>query len=63
VHPSFRTADPPFDVYVDPSVLANDRIAFNAGSLTDSIVMDRADWERLVKPKGVFRFAERGEET
>ena len=39
-------AVPPFgrpilelDLYVDESIAANDRIAFNAGSLTDSIVM------------------------
>lgn len=56
--PPFGPPILPFDVYVDPSVLANDRIAFNAGSLTDSIVMDRGDWERLVHPTGVFRFAE-----
>jgi Ala-tRNA(Pro) deacylase len=55
--PPFGPPILPFDVYVDPSVLANDRIAFNAGSLTDSIVMDRGDWERLVRPAGVFPFA------
>ena len=56
--PPFGPPILPFDVYVDPSVLANDRIAFNAGSLTDSVVMERRDWERLVHPAGVFRFAE-----
>lgn len=55
--PPFGRPILPFDVYVDPSVLEKDRIAFNAGSLTDSIVMDRRDWERLVPPAGVFRFA------
>lgn len=55
--PPFGPPILPFGVYVDPSVLANDRIAFNAGSLTDSIVMGRDDWERLVRPAGVFRFA------
>lgn len=55
--PPFGSPILPFEVYVDPSVLANDRIAFNAGSLTDSIVMDRRDWERLVRPAGVFPFA------
>ncbi len=29
----------------------NDRIAFNAGSLTDSIIMQVADWERLARPQ------------
>ncbi len=55
--PPFGPPILPFDVYVDPSIFANDRIAFNAGSLTDSIVMRREDWERLVRPAGVFRFA------
>ena len=35
---------------------ANERIAFNAGSLTDSIVMDVQDYFRLAKPE-VFEFA------
>lgn len=56
--PPFGPPILPFAVYVDPSVLANDRIAFNAGSLTDSIIMRRDDWERLLRPAGVFRFAE-----
>src|SRR5580692_8894874 len=34
----------PFPLYVDPSVFANERIAFNAGSLTDSIVMAASDY-------------------
>lgn len=46
----------PFPLYVDPSVLANDRVAFNAGSLTDSIVMPIADYERLAVSE-VFTFA------
>ena len=33
---------------VDASILRNDRIAFNAGSLTDSVIMARADWQRCV---------------
>lgn len=33
---------------VDTSILANDRIAFNAGTLTDSIIMARSDWQRCV---------------
>lgn len=37
-------------LFVDPSILQNDRVAFNAGSLTDSIVMDRADYLRVAKP-------------
>jgi prolyl-tRNA editing enzyme YbaK/EbsC (Cys-tRNA(Pro) deacylase) len=45
-----------FPLYVDPSVLANDRVAFNAGSLTDSIVMPIGDYRRLAAPE-VFAFA------
>jgi len=46
----------PFPLYVDPSVFANERIAFNAGSLTDSIVMPAGDYRRLAAPE-VFEFA------
>lgn len=48
--PPFGRPVLPFDLYVDPSVLANERIAFNAGSLTDSIVMASGDWERAACP-------------
>lgn len=46
----------PFPVYADPSVFENERIAFNAGSLTDSIVMPSRDYRRLAAPE-VFAFA------
>jgi Ala-tRNA(Pro) deacylase len=36
-----------FPCFVDPSVLANERMAFNAGSLEDSIVMTTADYARV----------------
>src|ERR1700689_4935564 len=45
----------PFPLYADPSVFANERIAFNAGSLTDSIVMQAGDYRRLAAPE-VFTF-------
>src|SRR5262249_14217026 len=38
-------------LYVDPSILANEVIAFNAGSLTDSIIMTVADYLRIAKPE------------
>jgi prolyl-tRNA editing enzyme YbaK/EbsC (Cys-tRNA(Pro) deacylase) len=47
----------PFDLYVDPSILENEKIAFNAGSLTDSIILSVADWQRVAAPT-VFRFAQ-----
>jgi len=46
----------PFPLYVDPSVFANERIAFNAGSLTDSIVMAASDYRRVAAAE-VFTFA------
>jgi prolyl-tRNA editing enzyme YbaK/EbsC (Cys-tRNA(Pro) deacylase) len=46
----------PFPLYADPSVFENERIAFNAGSLTDSIVMAAEDYRRLVTPE-VFPFS------
>jgi len=49
---------PIFDLplYCDPSVFEQARIAFNPGSLTDSILMATSDWRRLVQPL-VFPFS------
>jgi prolyl-tRNA editing enzyme YbaK/EbsC (Cys-tRNA(Pro) deacylase) len=55
--PPFGRPILPFDLYVDESILANERIAFNAGSLTDSIILSVSDYMRLANPT-VFRFAE-----
>lgn len=33
-----------FDLFVDPSIVENEKIAFNAGSLTDSIIMKTSDY-------------------
>ncbi len=50
-------AMPPFgnlygmDVFVDPLLTHDDRIAFNAGSHTELISMRYADFEALVQPK------------
>jgi prolyl-tRNA editing enzyme YbaK/EbsC (Cys-tRNA(Pro) deacylase) len=41
---------------VDPSVLENAKVAFNAGSLTDSMIIAIDDYRRLAAPE-VFRFA------
>lgn len=54
--PPFGQPILPFPLYIDPSVLENERIAFNAGSLTDSIVMPIADYCRVAGAE-VFRFA------
>ncbi|HKQ09509.1 MAG TPA: YbaK/EbsC family protein [Blastocatellia bacterium] len=54
--PPFSSPILPFELYLDPSVLANDRIAFNAGTWTNSIVMPIEDYLRLAKPHGIFCF-------
>jgi Ala-tRNA(Pro) deacylase len=46
----------PFELFADPSVFAQEKIAFNAGSLTDSIILATADYRRLANPT-VFPFA------
>ena len=50
-------AVPPFgrpiqdlDLFVDESITRNTKIAFNAGSLTDSIIMQTEDYLRATKP-------------
>jgi Ala-tRNA(Pro) deacylase len=55
--PPFGPPILPFEVFADPSILANERIAFNAGSLEISAVMAVADYLRAAAPK-VFGFAE-----
>jgi Ala-tRNA(Pro) deacylase len=54
--PPFGAPILPFELFVDPSVFAQERIAFNAGSLTDSIILSTEDYRRLAKPT-VFPFA------
>ncbi len=44
------------ELFVDNSILKNEKIAFNAGSLTDSIVMRREDYINLSNP-GIFDFS------
>jgi Ala-tRNA(Pro) deacylase len=54
--PPFGAPILPFPLYTDPSVFENDRVAFNAGSLTDSMVIPIEDYRRLAQPE-IFRFA------
>lgn len=54
--PPFGPPVLPFPLYADPSVFQNDRVAFNAGSLTDSIVTPTGDYRRLASPE-IFPFA------
>ncbi len=54
--PPFGRPILPFDLFVDESIVANERIAFNAGALTISIIMGVLDYLRLAQPT-VFRFS------
>ena len=55
--PPFGEPILPFELYADESVgVVTDKVAFNAGSLTNSIIMAASDWERLARPNR-FRFA------
>ncbi len=54
--PPFGRPILPLELYCDPSVFENDKVAFNAGSLTDSIIMLTKDYRRIAKPV-VFTFA------
>ncbi len=39
----------PYDLYIDKSLLENDSISYNAGSLTDSIKMSLTDYQNASK--------------
>ena len=39
------------ELLADVSVMAHPRIAFNAGALTESIIMRTSDWETVAKPQ------------
>ncbi len=54
--PPFGRPILPFDLFVDPSIVENAKIAFNAGTLTESIIMSVEDYLRVAKPV-VFPFA------
>jgi Ala-tRNA(Pro) deacylase len=47
--PPFGKSILPFEHFLDTSITLNDEIAFNAGSLTDSIVMKVADYLKAVQ--------------
>jgi Ala-tRNA(Pro) deacylase len=54
--PPFGAPILPFELFADPSVFAQGKIAFNAGSLTDSIILSTEDYRRLAQPV-MFPFA------
>ncbi|HKQ50074.1 MAG TPA: YbaK/EbsC family protein [Phycisphaerae bacterium] len=55
--PPFGRPILPFELFVDESIVKNDRIAFNAGSLTDSIVMPTEEYLKVALP-AIFLFSE-----
>ena len=55
--PPFGEPILPFELYADVTLgVETDKVAFNAGSLTHSIIMSATDWENFAKPVR-FRFA------
>jgi len=49
--PPFGPPILPFELTADVSIgQAHATVAFNAGSVTDSIIMSAADWDRVAKP-------------
>jgi Ala-tRNA(Pro) deacylase len=55
--PPFGRPILPFDLYLDAAIPANDRIAFNAGALTDSMIVPMADYLRVAAPTECFTFS------
>jgi prolyl-tRNA editing enzyme YbaK/EbsC (Cys-tRNA(Pro) deacylase) len=55
--PPFGRPILPFPLYVDLAIRDNDRIAFNAGSLTDSMILALDDYLRLAAPEKIFAFS------
>eukprot|EP00980_Cylindrotheca_fusiformis_P002479 scaffold584_cov132-Cylindrotheca_fusiformis.AAC.32 len=48
------------ELYVDTSIESNEIIAFNCGSLTDSIIMSVQDYLTIAKPSKIFSFSKGG---
>ncbi|MEM7457755.1 MAG: YbaK/EbsC family protein [Planctomycetota bacterium] len=49
--PPFGRPVLPLDLFVDRKLTENDRVAFNAASLTTSFIMPMADYLRIVQPE------------
>lgn len=54
--PPFGPPVLPFELFVDETIRGNERIAFNAGTLTDSIVLAVPDYLAVAKPR-IFTFS------
>ena len=59
--PPFGPPILPFELYVDVGITENSRIAFNAGSLRDSVVLSVDDYLRVAQPTRVISFSRPGE--
>lgn len=55
--PPFGRPVLPFDLYVDTSVPSLPRVAFNAGSLTHSLIMETGDYLKAAQPREIFTFS------
>lgn len=55
--PPFGRPILPFPLYVDSGIPENDRIAFSAGSLTDSMVLAMPDYLQVAAPVRIFSFS------
>ena len=55
--PPFGSPILPFELCLDQAATQNPRIAFNAGSLTDSIILSMSDYLVVAKPSRVFAFS------
>jgi prolyl-tRNA editing enzyme YbaK/EbsC (Cys-tRNA(Pro) deacylase) len=55
--PPFGEPILPLKLYVDEAIRVNDKIAFNAGSLTRSIIFDMKSYLEVAKPD-IFAFSE-----
>ena len=54
--PPFGTPILPFELLADATIgQREDKVAFNAGSLTNSIIMSATDWKAVARPR-LFRF-------
>lgn len=57
--PPFGRPVLPLELYADPALLDNERIAFTPGVRNRSILLAAADWRRVARPE-VFRFGRPG---
>lgn len=55
--PPFGPPVLPFELHVDAGIAALPRVAFNAGALTESLIIATADYLRAASPASTFSFA------